>query len=392
MPITTVIYRPFIIRFFNQVNFSVHYFLSSSATASFSPTLLGPAVRLLLAHYNLEPNNITQHSGPKNNLIKGDVLAHIRINKLTPVNQLQQVREEIASSKKLVQVDVDVTTATKQRQRVQQRVQSYVDISLTNMRQTIAKRLTQCKQNVPHNYMATKIPVDGILELRKKYNTATGSKLSLNDFVVKASALALKSVPEINVQWKDGNLRRMHSVDISVAVATHGGILLPILFDADQLDVRQISTKAHELAQKARDGKLRPEEFQGGTFTISNVSMFDAVANAVSIINPPQAAIIVVCCVQKRAVVTYGQENEPKPATEQQVHFTLSYDTRAIQQLDAERFLHSLRTILGQADPALFFTQEPGITDEEVPIRKSPYNIIDTMSDEDIRKLAARLL
>ncbi|OQR79322.1 dihydrolipoyllysine-residue acetyltransferase component of pyruvate dehydrogenase complex [Tropilaelaps mercedesae] len=176
----------------------------------------------------------------------------------------------------------------------QQKVASlrYTDIDLTNMRQTIAKRLTESKQQIPHYSLTVEIEMDRLLKLREELNLALDDgKLSVNDFVVKASALACKRVPAANSSFMDTFIREFRAVDVSVAVSTPDGLITPIVFNADTKGLTQISKDTKELAAKAREKTLQPSEFIGGTFTVSNLGMF-GVDHFSAIINPPQACIL----------------------------------------------------------------------------------------------------
>ncbi|GFY78103.1 dihydrolipoyllysine-residue acetyltransferase component of pyruvate dehydrogenase complex, mitochondrial [Trichonephila inaurata madagascariensis] len=172
----------------------------------------------------------------------------------------------------------------------------YIDIPMTNIRQVIARRLLQSKQTIPHYYLSVDVNMDSILRLRADLNnmlSKDGVKLSVNDFIVKAAALACKKVPEVNSSWQDTFIRQYNSVDVSVAVSTDAGLITPIVFRADSKGLSTISSDTKTLAAKAREGKLRPEEFQGGTFTISNLGMF-GIKNFSAVINPPQSCILAV--------------------------------------------------------------------------------------------------
>ncbi|RUS73374.1 hypothetical protein EGW08_018852 [Elysia chlorotica] len=174
---------------------------------------------------------------------------------------------------------------------------SFVDLPLSNMRQVIAKRLTLSKQTIPHYYLNIDVNVDRILSIRKQLNEAQartgGKKISVNDFIIKASALASKKVPEANSAWMGDFIRQYNTMDISVAVATDNGLITPIVFNVETKGLSQIAQDVATLAAKAREGKLQPQEFQGGTFTISNLGMF-GIKNFAAVINPPQACILAV--------------------------------------------------------------------------------------------------
>lgn len=177
---------------------------------------------------------------------------------------------------------------------------SFIDVPLSGMRKVIANRLTQSKQDIPHYYLSVEIKMDKIMELRSKFNSTSllqetfgEFKLSINDFIVKAAALSLKQVPECNSSWHGDFIRQYSNVDICVAVATPSGLITPIVPAADSKGLVAISSKVKELAGKAKINKLKPEEYQGGTFTISNLGMY-GVDSFTAIINPPQSCILAV--------------------------------------------------------------------------------------------------
>lgn len=181
---------------------------------------------------------------------------------------------------------------------------AFVDIPVSNIRGVIAKRLLESKTQIPHYYLTVDVCIDEIVKLRARLNKQLekeGTKLSINDFIIKASAVACKKVPEANSAWMDSFIRQFDAVDVSVAVSTDRGLITPIVFAADRKGLAQISTDVKALAAKARDGKLQPQEFQGGTFSVSNLGMF-GVTHFCAIINPPQSCILAVGGTQKRIV------------------------------------------------------------------------------------------
>ncbi|QPG77383.1 hypothetical protein FOA43_004796 [Brettanomyces nanus] len=183
---------------------------------------------------------------------------------------------------------------------------SFEDIPLTNMRKTISKRLTASKQTAPDYFVSSDISVGKLLKLRKSLNASADGryKLSINDLVIKAVAKACQRVPEVNSSYleEEGVIRQYNNVDISIAVATPTGLITPIVKNCETKGLERISIQVKELAQKAKDNKLMPEEFQGGTITISNLGMNHAVNQFTSILNPPQSGILAISTVQKRAV------------------------------------------------------------------------------------------
>ena len=182
----------------------------------------------------------------------------------------------------------------------------YDAIPHSMMRKTIARRLTESKQTAPHFYLTVDCRIDELLDLRKKLNAnANDYKLSVNDLIIRAAALALKEVPEANASWFEDAVRMWHTVDISVAVAIDGGLITPIIRGAEGKGLKAISSEMKDLAERARIGKLAPEEYQGGTFSISNLGMF-GIKEFSAVINPPQGAILAVGAGEPRPVVVDG--------------------------------------------------------------------------------------
>jgi len=167
------------------------------------------------------------------------------------------------------------------------------DVSNNKMRKIIASRLTESKREVPHFYTSFNVELDAVLKLRKSLANDHEVKVSVNDFVLRCAALALRDVPEVNgTQGADGTVKYSDSIDISVAVATPTGLITPIVFNTDEKGLAEISSSIKDLATRARDGKLAPHEYQGGTFSVSNLGMF-GISEFSAVINPPQAAILV---------------------------------------------------------------------------------------------------
>ena len=225
---------------------------------------ISPSVRNLLEQFNIDANRV-QATGPKNILLKSDVLGYIQSNNLKSVDLTSSA---VATSKPSPQ------SASKQRASAATRSteNAFIDIELSNMRRTIAKRLTESKSTIPHAYMDVACNVNNALKYQaelKKQKIA----VSFNDIIIKAVALALKKVPEVNSTFnadkQAGELSR--SVDVSVAVATENGLITPIIWNANQLSIGEINAQVKHLAGKAREGKLQPNEFIGGSFSISNL-------------------------------------------------------------------------------------------------------------------------
>lgn len=211
----------------------------------------------------------------------------------------------------------------------------------TGMRRAIARRLTESKQNVPHFYLSVDCKMDALLALRSQANHGGAVKLSVNDFIVRAAALALREVPEVNVSWHDDAIEYHAGADISVAVATDGGLVTPIVRDADVKPLSAIAAEIVELAGRAKINRLKPEEFTGGSLTVSNLGMY-GITQFAAIINPPQAAILAVGAAERRPVV--GENGELVAATVMTV--TLSADHRAVDGAVGARWLAAFRTLI----------------------------------------------
>ncbi|KAF8949140.1 pyruvate dehydrogenase complex dihydrolipoamide acetyltransferase component (E2) [Haplosporangium gracile] len=223
---------------------------------------------------------------------------------------------------------------------------AFTDIPVTNMRKIIAQRLSESKQTVPHYYVTVECEMDKVLKLREVLNKASEDKykLSVNDFIVKASALALKAVPEANSAWMNDSIRQYHSSDICVATSTPTGLITPIVANADKKGLATISNQVKDLASRARANKLAPHEYQGGTFTISNMGMF-GIKHFTAIINPPQSCILAVGSTEKRVLpARAGEEDELRTASVMAV--TLSSDHRTVDGAVAAQFLKAFKGYL----------------------------------------------
>jgi len=221
---------------------------------------------------------------------------------------------------------------------------AFEDIQVSNVRKVIAKRLLESKQFIPHYYLSVDIVMDECLKLREKLNKILENekqKLSVNDFVIKASALACLQVPEANSFWMESFIRRNFNVDVSVAVQTDNGLITPIVFDAHSKGLAAINHDVANLAKKAREGKLQPAEFQGGTFTVSNLGMF-GIKNFSAIINPPQSCILAVGATEKR--VLPAPDSGHKDASVMSV--TLSCDHRVVDGAIGARWLQQFKKYL----------------------------------------------
>ena len=218
------------------------------------------------------------------------------------------------------------------------------DIEASNVRKVIAKRLQQSKQTVPHYYLTVECNMEKVVKLRKEINTSyekEGVKLSVNDFIIKAAALSCKRVPACNSAWMDSFIRQHNTVDMSVAVDTGNGLITPIVKGAESKGLAEISDTVKELATRAKAGKLQPQEFQGGTFTISNLGMF-GINQFTAIINPPQACILAVGGTEKKVVA--GADGGPVVANMMRV--TMSCDHRVVDGAVGAQWLQHFKKFM----------------------------------------------
>lgn len=289
---------------------------------------MGPSVRNLLMLYGLEAN-VVPASGARNVLLKSDLLNYINHNNLKPrtLNQLLGEPSSPVQGKDRAKVAAKPLGA------------KYLDLEVNGMRKTIAKRLTLSKTTIPHAYMTSSCCVENLQKLRSSLKKE-GHKVSLNDMLIKTIAASLRKVPQINGIWdeKNNTMKLISNIDISIAVATESGLITPIIKNADVLSVVEVNESVKQLAEKARAGKLQPDEFQGGTFTVSNLGMF-GITNFSAVINPPQAAILAIGGIK----VSVNENHQPT----QTIDLTLSYDSRCISQESAARFMTNLSEIVG---------------------------------------------
>ncbi|ODM98631.1 Dihydrolipoyllysine-residue acetyltransferase component of pyruvate dehydrogenase complex, mitochondrial [Orchesella cincta] len=222
---------------------------------------------------------------------------------------------------------------------------SSTDIPVSGVRGIIAKRLLQSKQTIPHYYLTAEIEVDNLIALREQFNKQLEKekvKLSVNDFIIKAAAMACLKVPEANSAWMDNFIRQYNEVDVSVAVSTDNGLITPIVFSADSKGVVEISKSVKELAGKARAGKLQPQEFQGGTFTVSNLGMF-GIHQFAAIVNPPQSCILAIGGTSRK-VIPADNDKGFKAVTV--MYVTLSCDHRTVDGAVGAQWLQHFKSYL----------------------------------------------
>ena len=214
----------------------------------------------------------------------------------------------------------------------------FKDVPLTQIRKTIARRLAESNGPVPTFFLTAELDVTRAAEMRTQLaEMGDEYKASFNDIIIKAVALALSEHPEVNAHWLDDKIRQFNRIHVAMAVAVEDGLITPVLFDADRLQLWEISVRARELAGKARERKLTPEEYTGGTFTVSNLGMF-GIDQFTAIINPPEAGILAVGGVEEKPVVMDGRVE-----VRQRMRVTMSCDHRAIDGATGAKFLQTLR-------------------------------------------------
>ncbi len=214
------------------------------------------------------------------------------------------------------------------------------DVELSLIRKTIAKRMQESKQTVPHFYVTVEIDMEAAIAFREQLNTGTNSKISFTDVLVKATATTLMKHPNINATYLGNTIRQFGEAHVSVAVALDDGLVTPVLRNCEQKTIPQIHSELHDLAERARNRKLKPEEYQGGTFTISNLGMF-GVEDFVAIVNPPEGAILAVGSIIEKPVAKKGQITIGHT-----MKVTLSSDHRIIDGATAARFLQDLKILM----------------------------------------------
>jgi pyruvate dehydrogenase E2 component (dihydrolipoamide acetyltransferase) len=296
-----------------------------------SRVFASPLARRIAADKGLDLANITG-SGPKGRIVKADV----ENATAAPVTAAQS--PSVSEAPAMAQ-SADAETVKKM-----YADREYEEVKLDGMRKIIAARLTEAKQTVPHFYLRRDIQLDALLAFRSKLNKsleAKGVKLSVNDFIIKASALALQDVPDCNAVWAGDRILKLAPSDVAVAVAIEGGLFTPVLRDSHLKTLSALSAEMKDLAARAKARKLMPEEYQGGSFAISNLGMM-GIDNFDAVINPPQASILAVGAGAKKPVV--NADGELDVATVMSV--TLSVDHRVIDGALGATFLAAVKGYL----------------------------------------------
>jgi pyruvate dehydrogenase E2 component (dihydrolipoamide acetyltransferase) len=277
-----------------------------------------PLARRIAKSKNLELTNI-KGTGPYGRIVKADVESN-------NIKHLEKTATLSMTSSTTTEIIKDIY-----------KDRHFTEIALDGMRKVIANRLTEAKQTIPHFYLRRSVSLDKLLMIRAEMNDGLsdkGIKISVNDFIIKASSLALQDIPQANVVWAYDRILQMKSSDVAVAVSVEGGLYTPVLFDSENKSISSLSSEIKALASKARDKKLSPSEYQGGSFAISNLGMM-GVENFDAVINPPHGSILAVGAGTKKPIVM--EDGSISVATI--MSMTLSVDHRAIDGALGAEFL-----------------------------------------------------
>ncbi|MDB9729540.1 pyruvate dehydrogenase complex dihydrolipoamide acetyltransferase [Amylibacter sp.] len=284
-----------------------------------------PLARRIAKSKDLDLNSISG-SGPYGRIVKADVEASISLPSKDTVTITMAKSASSESVKSLYKERV------------------FIEIKLDGMRKVIANRLTEAKQTIPHFYLRKSVNLDKLLKIRTEMNEGLadkGTKISVNDFIIKASSLALQDVPKANVVWAEDRILQMKASDVAVAVSVEGGLFTPVIFDSENKSLSSLSSEIKDLASRARDRKLLPSEYQGGSFAISNLGMM-GVENFDAVINPPHGSILAVGAGVKKPIVL--DDGSVSVATI--MSLTLSVDHRAIDGALGAEFLSKITQYL----------------------------------------------
>lgn len=304
---------------------------AAPAAADGTRVFASPLARRIAADKGLDLGQISG-SGPRGRIVKADVEGASAAPAKAPAAAKPTSAAPAAAAPTGPSTEVVLKTYADR---------PFEEVSLDGMRKTIAARLSEAKQTVPHFYLRKDINLDALLKFRSQLNKQLeprGVKLSVNDFVIKACALALQQVPEANAVWAGDRTLKFEKSDVAVAVAIEGGLFTPVLRDAETKSLSALSAEMKDLATRARDRKLAPHEFQGGSFAISNLGMF-GIDNFDAIINPPHAAILAVGAGAKKPIV--GADGELAIATVMST--TLSVDHRVIDGALGANLLNAIK-------------------------------------------------
>ena len=295
--------------------------LSSSKERIFAT----PLARRIAKSTNVDLANI-KGSGPYGRIVKADVQSNnVNASEKTPITQI-------------------TSSVTSETIKTMYKDREFAEIPLDGMRKVIANRLTEAKQTIPHFYLRKSVNLDKLLIVRSEMNTGLidqGIKISVNDFIIKASSLALQDIPQANVVWAQDRILQMTSSDVAVAVSVEGGLYTPVIFDSEKKTLSSLSLEIKDLASRARDKKLLPNEYQGGSFAISNLGMM-GIENFDAVINPPHGSILAVGAGTKKPIV----KEDGTICVATVMSLTLSVDHRAIDGALGAEFLAKITNYL----------------------------------------------
>ena len=298
---------------------------AAPAAASGDRIFASPLARRMAQQSGLDLGNVTG-SGPNGRIVKRDIEAALASGAPAPAAAPQPAAAPAATAPAPMPEGLEP---------------AFDYEPANNMRKVIAQRLTESKQTVPHFYLTVDCEIDTLLALRKDLNSRSDDyKISVNDLIIKACGVALRRVPAANASWTGDGIKRYHTADISVAVAIEGGLITPVIRDAGAKGLETISSEMRDLATRARDGKLMPEEYQGGTFSISNLGMF-GIKQFDAVINPPQGAIMAVGAGEQRPVVRNGAL-----AVATVMSVTLSVDHRVVDGAIGAELLAAFKKLI----------------------------------------------
>ena len=317
--------------------------MADAARADGGHLRASPLVKRLAAEHGIDLRQV-QGSGPGGRIVKDDVMPFV-----TGAQRQEQRRPGAAPAEAASPATVATEQATTAATGEGKGPTTYpgrpepVRRDLARIRRITGRRMTESKQTVPHFYVTADIAMDAVVAFRSEINAQLpegGARISFNDLIVKAAALALRQHPDLNASFEGGELYDHPNVDINIAVALNGGLIAPFIADADQKSLGAIARASSDLIDRAKNGGLSPEEYQGGTFTISNLGMLD-VAEFIAVINPPQAAILAVGAITRVPVVS-GDEI----TVGSRMKLSVSADHRAVDGAEVARFLQAVRGYL----------------------------------------------
>ncbi|KAM8969315.1 pyruvate dehydrogenase protein X component, mitochondrial [Sarcophilus harrisii] len=311
---------------------------------------LSPAARNILDTHDIDPKHGTA-TGPRGIFTKEDALKLVQLKKS---GKLAESRPSPAPPTTAVPLPPQAATGPSSYPRPMippvstpgqpNAVGTFTEIPASNVRRVIAKRLTESKSTVPHAYATADCDLGAVLKLRQNL-VKDDIKVSVNDFIIKAIAVTLKQMPHVNASWDGEGPKQLPSIDISVAVATDRGLITPIIKDAAAKGIQEISLSVKALAKKARDGKLLPEEYQGGSFSVSNLGMF-GIDEFRAVINPPQSCILAVGRSRRQLKLSEDEEGNAKLQQQELMTVSMSSDSRVVDDELATKFLERFKANL----------------------------------------------